>query len=183
MADRDDRPHRVGAIAASAILLVDVDVAYDSPAARILSRRHPYGLALLDDKMQARDSVGLYGHLKRVHADTVGALVTAFAAGATVHAASSRHPAGPFQAGGLGRLIPLIEEGAGAPCSTGTEALPCAPAHFRAFSFSAKRGGAMPVLNPVSAGPATSGPRELVDAAPVWPAASLRALAEAGPLA
>ena len=143
-------------MAASAILLVDV--AYDGPAARILSRRHPYGLALLDDKMQARDSVGLYGRQKRAQADTVGALVTAFAAGATVHAASSRHPAGPFQAGGLGRLIPLIEEGAGAPCSTGTEALPCAPAHFRAFSFSAKRGGAMPVLNPVSAGPATSGP-------------------------
>ena len=44
-------------MAASAILLVDV--AYDGPAARILSRRHPYGLALLDDKMQARDSVGL----------------------------------------------------------------------------------------------------------------------------
>ena len=37
----------------------------------------------------------------------------------------------------------------------------------------------MPVLNPASAGPATSGPRELVDTAPVWPAASLRALAEA----
>ena len=41
----------------------------------------------------------------------------------------------------------------------------------------------MPVLNPASAGPGTSGPRELVDAAPVWSAASLRALAEAGPLA
>jgi hypothetical protein len=41
----------------------------------------------------------------------------------------------------------------------------------------------MPVLNPTSAGPATSGLRELVDAAPVWSAASLRALAEAGPLA
>ena len=41
----------------------------------------------------------------------------------------------------------------------------------------------MHVLNPTSAEPATSGLRELVDAAPVWPAASLRALAEAGPLA
>jgi hypothetical protein len=38
----------------------------------------------------------------------------------------------------------------------------------------------MPVLNPVSAKPATSALRELGDAAPVWPAASLRALAEAG---
>jgi hypothetical protein len=41
----------------------------------------------------------------------------------------------------------------------------------------------MPVLNPVSAEPATSGLGELVVAAPVWPAAPLRALAEAGPLA
>jgi hypothetical protein len=41
----------------------------------------------------------------------------------------------------------------------------------------------MSVFNLVSAGPAASGPRELVDAAPVWPAASLGALAKAGPLA
>ena len=39
----------------------------------------------------------------------------------------------------------------------------------------------MPVLNPASAGPATSGLQELADAAPVWPAASLRAPAVAGP--
>ena len=38
----------------------------------------------------------------------------------------------------------------------------------------------MSVFNLVSAGPAASGPRELVDAAPVWPAASSRAPAEAG---
>jgi CheY-like chemotaxis protein len=69
---------------------VDVDVAYDSPAALKLSRRHPYGLALLDYKMQVIDSVELYGHLKRVHADTVGVLVTTFAADATVHAARTR---------------------------------------------------------------------------------------------
>jgi hypothetical protein len=41
----------------------------------------------------------------------------------------------------------------------------------------------MSVFNLVSAGPAASGPRKLVDVAPVWPAPSLRALAEAGPLA
>jgi hypothetical protein len=34
----------------------------------------------------------------------------------------------------------------------------------------------MPALNPVSAEPATSGLRELVDAAFVWPAAPLAAL-------
>jgi CheY-like chemotaxis protein len=75
-------------MAASAILLVDVDVAYDGPAALELSRRYPYGLALLDYKLQGMDGVELYGHLRRVHADTVGVLVTSFAADATIHAAS-----------------------------------------------------------------------------------------------
>ena len=40
-ADHDDDPHGVRAMAASVILLVDVDVAYDGPAALELSRRHP----------------------------------------------------------------------------------------------------------------------------------------------
>jgi hypothetical protein len=44
-ADHDDGPPGVRAIAAWAILLVDVDVAYDGPAALKLSRGHPYGLA------------------------------------------------------------------------------------------------------------------------------------------
>jgi CheY-like chemotaxis protein len=89
-------------MAASAILLVVVDVAYDGPTALELSRRHPYRLALLDYKIQGMDSVELWGHLKRVYADKVGILVTAFAADATVHAANRRHPVGPFQAGGVG---------------------------------------------------------------------------------
>jgi CheY-like chemotaxis protein len=190
-------------MAASAILLVDddpdtcaslsdiisdlgyrVDVADDGPAALELPRRHPYGLAFLDYKMQGTDGVELCGHLKRVHADTVGVPVTAFADDATAHAASR---AGIRQvlskAVEFGRLIPLIEEVGGTAGRSGAGALPLAPAHRRAFSFAAERGGAMPVLDPASAEPATSGPRELVDAAPVWPAASLRAPAEAGPLA
>jgi hypothetical protein len=36
---------------------VDVDVANDGPAAPKLSRRHPYGLALLNYRMQGMDSV------------------------------------------------------------------------------------------------------------------------------
>ena len=40
-ADHDDNPQGARAMAASAILLVDVDVAYDGPAALELSRRHP----------------------------------------------------------------------------------------------------------------------------------------------
>jgi CheY-like chemotaxis protein len=67
-------------MAASAILLVDVDAASDGPAVLELSRHHPYGLAVLDFKMQGVDGVKLCGHLKPGHADTVGVLVTAFAA-------------------------------------------------------------------------------------------------------
>ena len=42
-ADHDDDPHGVRAMAASVILLVDVDVAYDGPAVLKLARRHPTG--------------------------------------------------------------------------------------------------------------------------------------------
>ena len=75
-------------MAASAIFLVDADVASDGPAALELSRHHPSGLAFLDYKTQGMGGVEVCGHLRRVHADTVGVPVTAFAADATVHAAS-----------------------------------------------------------------------------------------------
>jgi CheY-like chemotaxis protein len=102
-------------MAASAIFLVDMDVASDGPAALELSRRHPHGLAFLDYKMQGMDGAELCCPLKRVHADTVGLLVTAFAA-ATARAAGR---AGIRQAlsrpAESDRLIPLIEEVAGTP--------------------------------------------------------------------
>jgi CheY-like chemotaxis protein len=163
---------------ASAILLVDVDVAFDGPATLELSRRHLPWLALLDCKMQGMDVVEPCGHLKRILADTVGVLVTAFRA--TVHAANRRQPVGPLQAGAVGRLIPLIEAVAATPGRSGTEALPCAPAHRKAFFFPAKRrGGLASAHQPASAEPATSGLRKVVELAPVWPAPSLRALAKA----
>jgi CheY-like chemotaxis protein len=122
-------------MAASAILVVDdepdtcaslsdiisdlgyrVDTACDGPAALDLSRRRPYGLALLDYKMPGMDGVELYGHLKRVRADTVGVLVTAYAADATVRAAAEagfrRVLPKPVD---FDYLIPLIEEVAGTP--------------------------------------------------------------------
>jgi CheY-like chemotaxis protein len=122
-------------MAASAILLVDddhdtcaslsdiisdlgyrVDVAYDGPAALELSKRHGYGLALLDYKMPGMDGVALYAHLKQVRPDTVGVLVTGFAAEDTVQAASRagirRVLPKPVD---FGHLLPLIEEVAGTP--------------------------------------------------------------------
>ena len=93
-----------------------VGVAYDGPAALELSRRHPYGLALLDYLLPGMDGVELYGHLKRVRADTVGVLVTAYAADATVRAAAEagfrRVLPKPVD---FDYLIPLIEEVAGTP--------------------------------------------------------------------
>jgi CheY-like chemotaxis protein len=93
-----------------------VDVAYDGPAALDLSRRQTYGLAVLDYKMPGMDGVELFGHLKRIRADTVGVLVTAYAADATLRAAEEagirRVLPKPVD---FGRLIPLIEEVAGAP--------------------------------------------------------------------
>jgi two-component system, NtrC family, response regulator HydG len=122
-------------MAASAILIVDdeqdtcaslsdiisdlgyqVGVAYDGPTALELSRRQPYRLALLDYKMPGMDGVELYGHLKQVRADTVGVLVTAFAADGTLRAAAEagirRVLPKPVD---FGRLLPLIEEVAGTP--------------------------------------------------------------------
>jgi CheY-like chemotaxis protein len=102
-------------MATSAILLVDVGLVCGGPAALELSRRHPYGLAFLDYKTQGMGGVELCGHLKPVHPDTVGVLVTAFAAGATAHAASRagirQVLSRPVESG---RLIPLIEGVAGA---------------------------------------------------------------------
>jgi CheY-like chemotaxis protein len=93
-----------------------VDVAHDGPAPLELSRRQPYGLALLDYKLPGKDGVELYGHIKRVRANTVGVLVTGFAADDTVQAALGagirRVLAKPVD---FGRLIPLIEEVAGKP--------------------------------------------------------------------
>jgi CheY-like chemotaxis protein len=120
-------------MAASSILLVDddrdacasmsdvitdlgyqVDVAYDGHSALQLCKRQSYGLALLDFKLPGMNGVELYRYLKQEKAETVGVLVTAFAASDTINDA--------IEAGirqvlpkpvDFGHLIPLIEEVAG----------------------------------------------------------------------
>ncbi len=122
-------------MAASAILVVDdeqdtcaslsdiiselgyrVDVAYDGPGALALCRQQPYGLALLDYRMPGMNGVELYSRLKQLQADTVGVLVTGFAANETLQAAvragMHRVVSKPID---FGNLIPLIEEAAGTP--------------------------------------------------------------------
>jgi CheY-like chemotaxis protein len=122
-------------MAASSILLVDddadccasmsdviselgyrVDVAYDGPAALKLAMRQGYGLALLDFKLPGMDGVELYVHIKRVRADTVGVLVTGFAAEGTMQAAVvagiRRVLSKPLD---FTCLLPLIEEIVGKP--------------------------------------------------------------------
>jgi CheY-like chemotaxis protein len=93
-----------------------VGVAYDGPVSLELSRRYPYGLALLDYMMLGMDSVELYGHIKQVRADTVGLLVTAVTDDTTIQAAVRagirRVLPKPVD---FGHLIPPIEGVAGIP--------------------------------------------------------------------
>ena len=65
-----------------------VDVAYDGPAALVLCKGQPYGLALLDYKLPGMNGVELYRQLKQGGAKIVGVLVTAFASSETIIDAS-----------------------------------------------------------------------------------------------
>ncbi len=93
-----------------------VDTATDGFAALELSGRSLYRLALLDYKMPGMDGVELYRYLKQAQAETVGVLVTGFAADTTVQEAiraGFRHVLPkPVD---FGQLIPLVEEVAGTP--------------------------------------------------------------------
>ncbi len=60
-----------------------VDIAHDGPSALELVRRRPYEIALLDLKMSGMDGITLYHELRKVRAETVAIIVTAFAGGNT----------------------------------------------------------------------------------------------------
>ena len=60
-----------------------VDTAHDGPSALELARRRRYDVALLDFKMPGMDGLTLYRELRKVQAETVAIVVTAFADKAT----------------------------------------------------------------------------------------------------
>lgn len=65
----------------------DVDVAYDGPSALELVEQRPYDVALLDLKMPGMDGLELYRRIKKMRADTVAIIVTAYASSETADSA------------------------------------------------------------------------------------------------
>jgi two-component system response regulator HydG len=64
-----------------------VDVAHDGPSALEMVRRRPYDLALLDLKMPGMDGLTLYRELRKLRAEIVAIVITAFAGPETVNEA------------------------------------------------------------------------------------------------
>ncbi|MEX2287169.1 MAG: response regulator [Planctomycetaceae bacterium] len=93
-----------------------VDVAHDGRVALRMVRDKPYDIALLDLKMPGMDGVTLYREIRKLRADTVAMIVTAYA---TNEAATEALEAGAWQVLpkpiDLSRLLPLVEEASGQP--------------------------------------------------------------------
>jgi CheY-like chemotaxis protein len=64
-----------------------VDVAHDGPSALERIRQRPYDVALLDLKMPGMDGLTLYRELRKLRAETVAIVVTAFAGPETTNEA------------------------------------------------------------------------------------------------
>jgi len=64
-----------------------VHTAHDGPTALELVRQRPYDVALLDYKMPGMDGLTLYREIKKVRAETVAIVVTAYAGGGTAEEA------------------------------------------------------------------------------------------------
>jgi CheY-like chemotaxis protein len=93
-----------------------VDIAHDGPSGLELVRRKPYDVALLDLKMPGMDGLTLYREIKKLRADTVAIVVTAYAAGATAEEALT---AGAWQVLAkpvdFPKLMSLVDEALGQP--------------------------------------------------------------------
>jgi two-component system, NtrC family, response regulator HydG len=93
-----------------------VEVAHDGPSALALARDRHYDVALLDLKMPGMDGLTLYRELRRVRADTVAIIVTAYAGGGTAEEALAagawRVLAKPVD---FPRLLGLVDHAVGQP--------------------------------------------------------------------
>jgi DNA-binding NtrC family response regulator len=93
-----------------------VDVAHDGHAALALVRKNPYDVALLDYKMPGMDGLTLYREIKKLRADTVAIVVTAYSGGGTAEAALA---AGAWQVlpkpVHFPRLLGLVDQAVGQP--------------------------------------------------------------------
>jgi CheY-like chemotaxis protein len=93
-----------------------VDVAHDGPSALELVRHNPYDVALLDLKMPGMDGLTLYREIKKLRADTVAIVVTAYATSATADEALT---AGAWQVlpkpVDLRRMMGLVDEALSQP--------------------------------------------------------------------
>jgi DNA-binding NtrC family response regulator len=93
-----------------------VDIAHDGPSALEMVRRRAYDVALLDLKMPGMDGVTLYREIRKLRAETVAIVVTAFANRASHEEALS---AGAWQVLGkpvdFRRLLELVEQALAQP--------------------------------------------------------------------
>jgi two-component system, NtrC family, response regulator HydG len=93
-----------------------VEIAHDGPSALQLVRQKPYDVALLDFKMPGMDGLTLYREIKKLRADTVAIVVTAYAGGETKAEALA---AGAWQVLSkpvdFPKLLGLVDEALGQP--------------------------------------------------------------------
>jgi CheY-like chemotaxis protein len=93
-----------------------VEVAHDGPAALALARARHYDAALLDLKMPGMDGLTLYRELRRIRADTVAIIVTAYAGSDVVEEALAagawRVLAKPVD---FPKLLDLVDHAVGQP--------------------------------------------------------------------
>ncbi len=64
-----------------------VDAAHDGLSALEMVRQYPYDIALLDLRMPGMDGLTLYREIKKLRAETVAILITAYASGSTTEEA------------------------------------------------------------------------------------------------